>query len=574
MSTAPGGSVDHAALVLDRRLGQGGQGVVHAVANRRINRAAADGGWDVVYKEYAPELLAALDTAALTAMVGLLGELDGDEGRWLCEKAAWPAAVVRRAGAVSGFLMRSAPDRFRFDFRSLRGPSGGTRRLANLEFLLNDDAYVAGIGLTVSERDRLLLLADLADTLERLHRLGIAVGDLSPKNLLFAADGRPECFLIDCDAMRLRGASVLPQAETPDWALPPGEEKATPAGDAHKLALLAVRLIARDQGSTDPAALAALSPALGDLARRGLDPDPQRRPAPGEWAEHLRAAAETASTAPATAPATAPGPAPAPAPAPVPGSAPKPGRLRAAAPALVLVTLLAGFLLLVAQPWKDTGRSATPTYSYTPSPTPTPSPSPSPSPTPTPTVESSPAFDPASLDLARTDGTPLTANALLPTSFTDAKGVEYTRNSGSAQGCLDSTIADNVRTVLSRAGCDQQVVGTYTDAEDRIMVVVLVIPLADRKTAEDADDALAGASTTDWGFWCPKTGPGSELCDSGTDLTGATQSGYRGHHHRYLLHSLAIYLSLGSDSSLEEWTKAAADAAIDEAGPSNYPGNR
>nr|WNW37601.1 hypothetical protein RKE32_08570 [Streptomyces sp. Li-HN-5-13] len=308
MSTAPGGSVDRAALVLDRRLGQGGQGVVHAVANRRINRAAADGGWDVVYKEYAPELLAALDTAALTAMVDLLGELDGDEGRWLCEKAAWPAAVVRRAGAVSGFLMRSAPDRFRFDFRSLRGPSGGTRRLANLEFLLNDDAYVAGIGLTVSERDRLLLLADLAGTLERLHRLGIAVGDLSPKNLLFAADGRPECFLIDCDAMRLRGASVLPQAETPDWALPPGEEKATPAGDAHKLALLAVRLVARDQGSTDPAALAALSPALGDLARRGLDPDPQRRPP--------RASGPSTSRPPPRPPQPSPPPPPTPGPRP------------------------------------------------------------------------------------------------------------------------------------------------------------------------------------------------------------------------------------------------------------------
>ncbi|MFJ5882402.1 hypothetical protein [Kitasatospora cineracea] len=569
MSTAPGGSVDRAALVLDRRLGQGGQGVVHAVANRRINRAAADGGWDVVYKEYAPELLAALDTAALTAMVDLLGGLDGDEGRWLCEKTAWPAAVVRRAGEVSGFLMRSAPDRFRFDFRSLRGPSGGTRRLANLEFLLNDDAYVAGIGLTVSERDRLLLLADLAGTLERLHRLGIAVGDLSPKNLLFAADGRPGCFLIDCDAMRLRGASVLPQAETPDWALPPGEEKATPAGDAHKLALLAVRLIARDQGSTDPAALAALSPDLGDLARRGLDPDPQRRPAPGEWAEHLQAAAETASTTPATAP----DPAPAPVPAPGPKPAPKPGRVRAAAPAFALAALLAGFLLLVAQPWKDTGRTASPAHSSTPTPSPTPSPTPTPAPTPTPTVESSPAFDPASLDLARTDGTPLTANALLPVSFTDAKGVEYTRNSGSAQGCLDSTIADKVKTVLSRSGCDRQVVGTYTDSKDRIMVVVLVIPLADRKTAEDADDALSGASTTDWGFWCPKTGPGSELCDDGTDITGATQSGYRSHHHRYLLHSLAIYLSLGSDSSLEEWTKAAAGAALDEAGPSNYAGN-
>ncbi|MFF1903422.1 hypothetical protein [Kitasatospora sp. NPDC058218] len=298
--TTPERTVDHATLVLDRLLGQGGQGVVHRVANRRINEADGD-GWEVVYKEYTPALLPLLDARTLATMVGLLAELSGSEGRWLCEKTAWPAAVVRREGRTSGFLMRAAPDRFHFDFRSLSSTATATRRLANLEFLLNDDVYVAGIGLTVSERDRLLLLADLATTLGRLHRIGITVGDLSPKNLLFTtADGRPECFLIDCDAVRLRGASVLPQAETPDWQLPAGEEKATSAGDVHKLALLAIRLFARDQTTTDPAALTAVSPALGDLARASLDPDPTRRPSPALWAERLGAAAVAASTAPAT----------------------------------------------------------------------------------------------------------------------------------------------------------------------------------------------------------------------------------------------------------------------------------
>ncbi|MFJ9950253.1 hypothetical protein [Kitasatospora sp. NPDC091207] len=321
--TAPAPTVDRGTLVLDRLLGQGGQGVVHRVANRRINEADGD-GWEVVYKEYDPALLPVLDADALTAMVGLLGDLSGSEGRWLCEKTAWPAAVVRHEGRTSGFLMRAAPDRFHFDLRSLGNPAATTRRLANLEFLLNDDAYVAGIGLAVSERDRLLLLADLAATLGRLHRIGITVGDLSPKNLLFTTAGRPECFLIDCDATRLRGASVLPQAETPDWQLPAGEEKATPAGDVHKLALLAIRLFARDQTTTDPAALAAVSPALGDLALAGLDPDPSRRPTPGLWAEHLGVAAVAASSAPAAAPGvTGPGgPPPGPPPA-GPGGTPQ-----------------------------------------------------------------------------------------------------------------------------------------------------------------------------------------------------------------------------------------------------------
>ncbi|MEU5157832.1 hypothetical protein AB0I03_26445, partial [Glycomyces sp. NPDC021274] len=201
--------------------------------HKKINETADDGGWDVVYKEYATTVLPGLDPAALTAQVGLLRELSAAEGRWLCGKTAWPAALVERDGRACGFLMRAVPDRFRFTFKSLAGTSAGTRRLANLEYLLNDDNYVAGIGLTISDHDRLLVLADLAATLTRLHRLGITIGDLSPKNLLFTTTPQPECFLIDCDAMRLRGTTVLPQAETPDWQIPPGEEKATRASDIY-----------------------------------------------------------------------------------------------------------------------------------------------------------------------------------------------------------------------------------------------------------------------------------------------------------------------------------------------------
>ncbi|MFF4407596.1 hypothetical protein [Streptomyces sp. NPDC001404] len=292
--------VEHHTLALGRQLGRGGQGTVYEVTNKRINQADG-GGWDVAYKEYTATVLPDLDAAALASQVDLLGELDAAEGRWLCDKTAWPAVVVEREGQACGFLMRAVPDRFRFAYQSLAGTTVQTRRLANLEYLLNDDTYVAGVGLTISERDRLLLLADLAAALARLHRIGIAVGDLSPKNLLFTTDPKPECFLIDCDAMRLRGATVLPQAETPDWRIPAGEESATRTSDIYKLTLLAIRLFARDQTAADPTALAAISPALGDLAHAGLTTDPARRPAPTAWAEQLTTAAATASTAPATA---------------------------------------------------------------------------------------------------------------------------------------------------------------------------------------------------------------------------------------------------------------------------------
>jgi len=291
-------TVDHDSLALGRQLGQGGQGSVHEVLNRRINESSG-GGWEVVHKEYSAAVLPHLDAAALAAGVGLLGELSGAEGRWLCDRTAWPAAVVQRQGRTCGFLMRAVPDRFQFNLRTLTGVNGGPRRLANMEYLLNNDTYIAGIGLTVSDKDRLLLLADLAATLARLHRLGITVGDLSPRNLLFSVSPQPECFLIDCDAMRLRGATALPQAETPDWQVPAGEELATPTSDVYKLGLLAVRLFARNQTSTDTAALAAMSPALGALARASLDHDPARRPTPAAWAEQLTSAAATAPTRPA-----------------------------------------------------------------------------------------------------------------------------------------------------------------------------------------------------------------------------------------------------------------------------------
>ncbi|WP_030276838.1 LppU/SCO3897 family protein [Streptomyces sp. NRRL B-24484] len=290
MSARPAAPVEFATLALDGELGRGGQGSVHRVRNRRINESAADGGWEVVYKEYGPAVLPQVDAAALAAAVALPGRLTGEQGRWLCEKTAWPAAVVRRGGQTCGFLMRAVPDRFRFTLRTLAAGNQGSPRLATLEYLLNEDAYVAGIGLTVTDRDRLLLLADLATTLDRLHRFGVAVGDLSPKNLLFALAPQPECFLIDCDAARTDLATVLPQAETPDWHVPAGEERATRHSDTYKLALLAVRLFARDQNTTDPAALAAIDPALGALARVSLGTDPAARPTPAAWAEQLASA--------------------------------------------------------------------------------------------------------------------------------------------------------------------------------------------------------------------------------------------------------------------------------------------
>ncbi|MFB7666926.1 hypothetical protein ACFC1R_23750 [Kitasatospora sp. NPDC056138] len=391
----PPPAVELGALALGRRLGQGGQGAVHQVLNKRINEGAGNGGWEVVYKEYNASVLPQLDAAALEAGVALLNGLSAAEGRWLCEATAWPAAVVQRQGQACGFLMRAVPDRFHFTFQTLTGTNAGTRHLTKMQYLLNDDAYIAGIGLTVSDQDRLLLLAELATTLARLHRLGVTVGDISPNNLLFDTFPQPACFLIDCDAMRLRGATVLPQAETPDWQVPAGEERATAASDVYKLGLLAVRLFARDQTATDPAALARTSPALGDLARASLDPDPARRPTPEMWAELLTAAAASAPTGPTRKHTKTPGGPPGVHPGTGgPGrtpTRPKPPAFKAGGVLGVLAAALVVVLLIAANqhpshtepPATTTGHHGV-TW-YTPAPFPPPPPPPTPPPTPAPT---------------------------------------------------------------------------------------------------------------------------------------------------------------------------------------------
>jgi serine/threonine protein kinase len=291
---------DAAELDLGRKLGEGGQGTVHEVRHTGIgtvgNRAS------VVCKEYREELLGQLNGEALHAMVARVNELTITEARWLSARAAWPSAVVTRDGRPVGFLMRSAPSEFTFEFKRLSARAGTATRLATFDYLLNDDAYTTRIGLRLTEQQRVQRLAAVAELLSGLHRLGIAVGDLSPKNLLFGRPPEPGCFLIDCDTLRLHGATVLPQVETPDWALPGGEEKGTAAGDVYKLGLLVLRVLARSQTAADPGELRGADKALVRLVRGSLQADPARRPSAGEWEERLRRLAGRALRAPAPQP--------------------------------------------------------------------------------------------------------------------------------------------------------------------------------------------------------------------------------------------------------------------------------
>jgi hypothetical protein len=290
--------VDLNSLKLAGSLGKGGQGQVTAVDGKLIN-----GQWKAVVKIYSPSVARLVNVAALENIVRFPETLGPSDSRWLHENTAWPAVLVEDGQSVCGFLMRVVPPEYYFGFQTQT--QGTWQKPANIEFLLNSDRYLSSSGLSITDYERVVLLKSLAISLSRLHSLDVAVGDLSPKNLLFKLSPAPSCFLIDCDAMRVRGASVMQQVQTPDWEVPSGETTATPPADAYKFALLAIRLFARDQSSSNRAALRALSPELDRLAEVSLYHGVSRRPSLADWIPALSAAcdalnARTASSAAAT----------------------------------------------------------------------------------------------------------------------------------------------------------------------------------------------------------------------------------------------------------------------------------
>lgn len=180
-------------------------------------------------------------------------------------------------------------------------------------------------------------------------------------------------------------------------------------------------------------------------------------------------------------------------------------------------------------------------------------------------------FDSASLDEKATDDTPLTPSALLPEQFTDGQNVTYTRRSaGSQDGCDNAWATQQVLDILDKAGCEQRISGTYLDDNDTILVWIAVVPLADTQTAADTQAALRDTHSGDWGAQCPRDGAGSSVCDATqSQFDHAEQVAYDGHLHRYLIHAVSVYANLGGTSDQRKWVDAAADAAVDAAGPRN-----
>lgn len=138
--------------------------------------------------------------------------------------------------------------------------------------------------MLVADDKRTGLIGELASSLAFLHSHGICVGDISPKNLLFALGSQEAVYFVDCDTMQVNGKSALPQVETPGWEVPAGEPLATVHSDAYKLGLLALRLFVGDQDTSDTHDLPIHLPdQLRRLITDALSPDPVNRPLPQAW---------------------------------------------------------------------------------------------------------------------------------------------------------------------------------------------------------------------------------------------------------------------------------------------------
>jgi serine/threonine protein kinase len=280
------------------KIGQGGQGVVYAAPKVKTKFAAS-----MVYKEYKAQGLAGIDFTALSAMPALVEDtLTYKEAERLIALAAWPCAIVHTGGAPSGFVMPVIPEAFFTELTTVKGVSSTP---AEFQHLLNHPSVLAARGIAIDDAQRYTLLRETASGLAFLHKHGVFIGDISPKNLLYSLSPHEAVYLIDCDAMRINGVSALAQVETPGWGVPSGEELATIYSDTYKLGLLALRLLAGDHDSTNPAHLPATTPALlRQIITDTVTKPPHQRPLPEAWTYVLGHAIEEAQHRILTAPTT------------------------------------------------------------------------------------------------------------------------------------------------------------------------------------------------------------------------------------------------------------------------------
>lgn len=257
------------------KVADGGQGTVYRMSLRPGE----------LYKSYhAPDQLNVGELKRLIRTVQSEPMRESDRARIL-ECTAWPTGTVLENGAYTGLTMPEAPERFTADI-------GGRRKLRELQFLIFAAKPMwSDLALPTPEQRRKLVQC-FAKLFRALHDVDIVIGDVSPRNLLWALEPEPSVYALDCDGFRVNGFdSPMPQAQTPDWVDPDQEIGiATLDGDRFKLALLALRVLLTEPKLTpgevaaDPVRLEQLGERVAELVVRVADGE---RSSAADWVRAL-----------------------------------------------------------------------------------------------------------------------------------------------------------------------------------------------------------------------------------------------------------------------------------------------
>lgn len=290
--------VERSELGLLSKLDSGGQGDIFLAPEVELGLPG-----QAVYKEYNVEDLTNLDASLLEKLVSFLESLPFRTAREIVGRAAWPERlVVDDTSRIVGVIMPRVPPEFYINLPVKPGVT--ERRLAELQFLPNTDAYLAEFSIPITDRLRYELLHHLAESLDLFHRHHIVVGDISHTNVLFSLAPHPRVFFLDCDTMRLGGKSALAQVETAEWdirSVSSAEPLGTPFTDRYKLGLVALRLFAQDLMTRNPDRLPSRVPVeVRSLIQASLSLRPAERPEPAAWLGPLKTASRMSATTPPT----------------------------------------------------------------------------------------------------------------------------------------------------------------------------------------------------------------------------------------------------------------------------------
>jgi hypothetical protein len=301
--------VPRSALGRTEYLAAGGQARVY-----RIPEYSLPGLGRLIYKEYKAKTLKVAGRALRAGLLGLANwrvGLPPDRQTALDQRVIWPLRVVTADdGEVAGIVIREIPAEF---FH------GSDPR--EMQFLFQADADARKWNFPMADtRTRLVLLARLAAAYGMLHRNGIVIGDVSPKNVLFTTDVQPRVMVIDTDSAREQGTrgAFGGQLHTPDWEPPEARaakrqidvlkrasgtshtqlsqlndawQRQTVETDVYKFGLMVVRVLdygrQRSQNRNPDKARRVLAVRLGasaaSLLDRSLGDDPKARPAMRDW---------------------------------------------------------------------------------------------------------------------------------------------------------------------------------------------------------------------------------------------------------------------------------------------------